>query len=277
MTTPTTTPIPSTQPVDLLFNAEKMDEVINSGAPTYADRFGQNRMTVAGMGTQAQTQLAGIASQAQTQLATIASQAQAQAASIASQAQAQSVAIDAQAQAQIAALSTQAQAQIAAAIAQGLIVAGSIIDVLRVYVRGPLDFSSLAVGIGAEAARVTLGSYTDPCAVLVTAEFSYGIQADLTAPNPNSYASVGWYLTGPDASPPGFVSSSARASPDVWSWPRTSFRFPGQYESFAAMSEVFTYDPSVSQNYAALSIHMNSPMSRAFMLDIVMNVVVVKQ
>lgn len=48
MTTPTSNPVPSSSVVDLLFNAEKMDEVVNSAAPTYLDRFGQARLTAQG-------------------------------------------------------------------------------------------------------------------------------------------------------------------------------------------------------------------------------------
>lgn len=48
MTTPTTDPVPSNSPLDLLFNAEKLDEVINSGAQTYTDRLGVQRKTAAG-------------------------------------------------------------------------------------------------------------------------------------------------------------------------------------------------------------------------------------
>jgi hypothetical protein len=48
MTTPTNTPVPSGSPLDLLFNAEKLDEVVNSGALQYIDRFGVPRKTAAG-------------------------------------------------------------------------------------------------------------------------------------------------------------------------------------------------------------------------------------
>ncbi|WAC75373.1 hypothetical protein OU995_12005 [Roseateles sp. SL47] len=48
MTTPSTTAIPSKLPQDLLFNAEKMDEVVNSDSQTYLDRFGISRLTVRG-------------------------------------------------------------------------------------------------------------------------------------------------------------------------------------------------------------------------------------
>lgn len=48
MTTPTSDPVPSTSPLDLLFNAEKIDEAVNSSASAYVDRFGVNRLTLAG-------------------------------------------------------------------------------------------------------------------------------------------------------------------------------------------------------------------------------------
>lgn len=48
MATPTTLPVPSTDPNDLLFNAEKLDEAINSTATTYTDRLGVARKTLAG-------------------------------------------------------------------------------------------------------------------------------------------------------------------------------------------------------------------------------------
>lgn len=48
MTNPTQLPVPSTSPLDLLFNAEKIDEAVNSAALTYLDRFGVSRKTVAG-------------------------------------------------------------------------------------------------------------------------------------------------------------------------------------------------------------------------------------
>ncbi len=48
-TTPTSTPVPSQSPTDLLFNTERLDEVVNSTAPVYTDRFGVQRKTVAGI------------------------------------------------------------------------------------------------------------------------------------------------------------------------------------------------------------------------------------
>lgn len=47
-TTPTNKPIPSEDPRDLKFNAGKIDEVVNSDAHYYTDRFGVRRWTVAG-------------------------------------------------------------------------------------------------------------------------------------------------------------------------------------------------------------------------------------
>lgn len=48
MTTPTANPVPSAAAADLLFNAEKLDEALNSGALTYLDRFSVSRKTLAG-------------------------------------------------------------------------------------------------------------------------------------------------------------------------------------------------------------------------------------
>ena len=48
MTTPTDAAVPSTSPLDLLFNAEKLDESLNSSALTYVDRKGVTRLTLAG-------------------------------------------------------------------------------------------------------------------------------------------------------------------------------------------------------------------------------------
>jgi hypothetical protein len=48
MTTPTTNPVPSGSALDLLYNAERLDEVVNSAALTYLDRLGAARMTLAG-------------------------------------------------------------------------------------------------------------------------------------------------------------------------------------------------------------------------------------
>ncbi|BAO32644.1 TPA: hypothetical protein ACGD8A_001210 [Serratia marcescens] len=48
-TTPTNKPIPSEDVRDLKFNAGKIDEVVNSGSPTYKDRFGNDRYTIEGI------------------------------------------------------------------------------------------------------------------------------------------------------------------------------------------------------------------------------------
>lgn len=48
MTTPTTLPVPSQSPMDLLFNAEKIDQIVSSSALTYVDRLGVTRKTAAG-------------------------------------------------------------------------------------------------------------------------------------------------------------------------------------------------------------------------------------
>lgn len=47
-TVPTNNPIPSEDPRDLKFNAGKIDEVVNSDANYYTDRFGVRRFTIAG-------------------------------------------------------------------------------------------------------------------------------------------------------------------------------------------------------------------------------------
>lgn len=48
MTTPSNRPIPSNLPQDLLFNAEKLDEGVNSSQQTYVDRLGVSRLTAQG-------------------------------------------------------------------------------------------------------------------------------------------------------------------------------------------------------------------------------------
>ena len=48
MTTPSTVAVPSNLPQDLLYNAEKLDEALNSSALTYLDRFSVPRLTAAG-------------------------------------------------------------------------------------------------------------------------------------------------------------------------------------------------------------------------------------
>lgn len=40
---PTTNPVPSTDPSDLLFNAGKLDEVVNGTANSFTDRLGVAR------------------------------------------------------------------------------------------------------------------------------------------------------------------------------------------------------------------------------------------
>ncbi|MGI0466279.1 hypothetical protein [Serratia marcescens] len=49
MTTPTSKPIPSNDVIDLKFNAEKIDEVVNSDVEKYVDRFGGERYTLEGI------------------------------------------------------------------------------------------------------------------------------------------------------------------------------------------------------------------------------------
>ena len=48
MVTPTNNPVPSQAPQDLLFNAEKLDEFINSTAASIVDRRGHTKRTIAG-------------------------------------------------------------------------------------------------------------------------------------------------------------------------------------------------------------------------------------
>ena len=55
---PTTNPVPSTDPTDLLFNAGKLDEVVNGAANSFTDRLGVARRTVAGMNADFDAQLA---------------------------------------------------------------------------------------------------------------------------------------------------------------------------------------------------------------------------
>lgn len=50
---PTTNPVPSADPSDLLFNAQKLDEVVNGPALAYTDRLGNVRLTWAGISAQA--------------------------------------------------------------------------------------------------------------------------------------------------------------------------------------------------------------------------------
>lgn len=51
MTTPTQNGIPSSTAIDVRFNAEKLDEIINSDNETYSDRFGNSRFTIKGVVT----------------------------------------------------------------------------------------------------------------------------------------------------------------------------------------------------------------------------------
>lgn len=46
---PTTNPVPSYDPTDLLFNAQKLDEVVNATSTTYSDRMGTVRRTLFGL------------------------------------------------------------------------------------------------------------------------------------------------------------------------------------------------------------------------------------
>lgn len=46
---PTSNPVPSSDPSDLVFNAEKLDQVVNSTAETFTDRLGTVRKTIAGV------------------------------------------------------------------------------------------------------------------------------------------------------------------------------------------------------------------------------------
>lgn len=55
---PTTNPVPSQDPSDLLFNAGKLDEVLNGTGTSFTDRLGVARRTVAGMNSDFDAQLA---------------------------------------------------------------------------------------------------------------------------------------------------------------------------------------------------------------------------
>ena len=55
---PTTNPVPSQDPSDLLFNASKLDEVLNGTGNSFTDRLGVARRTVAGMNSDFDAQLA---------------------------------------------------------------------------------------------------------------------------------------------------------------------------------------------------------------------------
>ncbi|WPH68636.1 hypothetical protein [Stenotrophomonas phage BUCTxx100] len=61
MTLPTQNPIPSSSITDQLFNAEKIDQVVNSDDLQYTDRFGRTRFTFAGLYNIIQTWLGSLA------------------------------------------------------------------------------------------------------------------------------------------------------------------------------------------------------------------------
>lgn len=60
MTTPTQNNIPSSTAIDARFNAEKLDEIVNSDNETYADRFGVNRFTLKGLAIAVQSFLSSL-------------------------------------------------------------------------------------------------------------------------------------------------------------------------------------------------------------------------
>lgn len=60
MTTPTQNDIPSSTAVDVRFNAEKFDEIVNSDNETYKDRFGRDRFTLKGLVTAVQSFLSAL-------------------------------------------------------------------------------------------------------------------------------------------------------------------------------------------------------------------------
>lgn len=57
---PTTNPVPSNDPTDLLFNAQKLDQVVNGSAQSYTDRLGVSRRTMAGIDAAADVVLSGL-------------------------------------------------------------------------------------------------------------------------------------------------------------------------------------------------------------------------
>lgn len=57
---PTTNPVPSNDPTDLLFNAQKLDQVVNGSDQYYTDRLGVNRRTVEGISAAADVVLGGL-------------------------------------------------------------------------------------------------------------------------------------------------------------------------------------------------------------------------
>lgn len=56
----TTNPVPSNDPTDLLFNAKKLDQVVNGSAQFYTDRLGVNRRTIEGISAAADVVLGGL-------------------------------------------------------------------------------------------------------------------------------------------------------------------------------------------------------------------------
>ena len=56
----TTNQVPSNDPTDLLFNAQKLDQVVNGSAQFYTDRLGVNRRTIAGIDAAADVVLSGL-------------------------------------------------------------------------------------------------------------------------------------------------------------------------------------------------------------------------
>lgn len=60
MTLPTQNPIPSSAKNDQLFNAEKIDQVVNSDEMQYSDRFGKKRFTFSGLYNIIQTWIASL-------------------------------------------------------------------------------------------------------------------------------------------------------------------------------------------------------------------------
>lgn len=62
MTLPTQNPIPSSSITDQLFNAEKIDQVVNSDELQYSDRFGKKRFTFAGLYNTIQTWIGSLGS-----------------------------------------------------------------------------------------------------------------------------------------------------------------------------------------------------------------------
>lgn len=68
MTTPTSNPVPSNNPNDLLFNAEQFDVALNSTAASYTDRLGVVRRTVKGQFDAVDAELAEKLDDAQSQI-----------------------------------------------------------------------------------------------------------------------------------------------------------------------------------------------------------------